>query len=404
MRVLVADDDPTTLELLQDLLAGSGYEAIGTADGTEAWRLLQNDRTLRLALLDWQMPGMDGVEICRRLQAELRSSFVYAILLTGRGNADDVAIALAEGASDYLVKPFRSSVLLARLSVGRRIIELQSRLAHAQKLESLGQLAAGIAHEINTPTQFIGDNVRFLRDGLAGLVELLNGYRLPLQQALTEGVLAPDVLSGIRERTKEVDVEFLSEEIPRAAAEALEGTARISRIVQALKRFSCPNGDEPTIANVNDAVQTTLTVARNEWADIAEIVEDYDRSLPEILCYPADLNQAILNLIVNAAYAIRQSLRKSPSRKGRIVITTRLREGCVELRVADNGCGIPEAIRQRVFDPFFTTKEVGMGTGQGLGIAWSVVVEKHKGTISFDTEASNGTTFIIRLPIGDGAI
>ena len=273
--------------------------------------------------------------------------------------------------------------------------QLESQLRHAQKLEGIGQLAAGIAHEINTPTQFVTDNLTFLRDSWKSSHELLGQYR----SAVTEsaGRLPPGVVDALQQAEQSCDLSFIVSEVPRAIEQSLDGAQRVARIVRAMKEFSHPDSAEKTATNLNKAIESTVTVARNEWKYVSELATEFDAALPPVVCYPGDINQVILNLIVNAAHAIKEKIKECE--KGRITVRTRMLGECVELSVADTGSGIPEAIRGRIFDPFFTTKEVGKGTGQGLALAYAVVVKKHGGKIWFVTKVGEGTTFFITLPI-----
>ena len=261
----------------------------------------------------------------------------------------------------------------------------RQQLLQAQKLESIGQLAAGIAHEINTPTQFIGDNLRFLADAFADLQSLWDAVgRLPAAAASI-----PETL----------DLPYLLEEVPRAIAQSLEGVERVANIVRSMKEFSHPGSDEMQPVDLNRALASTLTVCRNEWKYVADAVTDFDPQLPLVNCLPGACNQVFLNLIINAAHAIADKQRQGADDKGLIAIRTRSEGEWVEIRVSDTGTGISEQFRAKVFDPFFTTKEVGRGTGQGLAIARSVVVDKHGGTLTFETETGRGATFIVRLPV-----
>jgi signal transduction histidine kinase len=278
----------------------------------------------------------------------------------------------------------------------RTAIELQLR--QAQKLEAIGQLAAGIAHEINTPTQYIGDNASFLKDAFNDLGRLLQVHRR-LHDAVKAGVTTPELLSDVEQVQRDADADYLAAEAPRAIAQILEGVERVARIVRAMKEFSHPGTAEKTLINLNHAIENTLTVSRSEWKYVAEAVTDLAPDLPEVPCLPGEINQVILNLVVNAAHAIADVVADGSRGKGVINVRTCRDGDCVELRICDNGTGIPEKARARIFEPFFTTKPVGKGTGQGLAIARSVVVDKHGGTIEFETELGKGTTFIIRLPL-----
>jgi signal transduction histidine kinase len=272
---------------------------------------------------------------------------------------------------------------------------LEGQLRQAQKLESVGHLAAGIAHEINTPTQFVTDNLTFLRDSWKATHELLELYRSAIQNAAER--LAPGVAASLQEAERNCDLDFIVAEVPRAIDQSLDGTSRVAKITRAMKEFSHPDSVDKTATDLNRAIESTITVARNEWKYVAEIATEFEETLPAVVCYPGDINQVILNLIVNAAHAIKEKIAEGEM--GRITVCTRLQGEYAEISVTDTGTGIPEAIRARIFDPFFTTKDVGKGTGQGLAIAHSMIVKKHSGKIWFTTELGHGTTFFIDLPI-----
>jgi PAS domain S-box-containing protein len=277
----------------------------------------------------------------------------------------------------------------------RNALEMQLRLA--QKLGSVGQLAAGIAHEINTPTQYIGDNVRFLKDAFQDLRSLLASYER-LLAAAKDNNLSRETVQNVTAALERTDAGYLLLEIPKAIEQAIEGVTRVSTIVSAMKEFSHPATKEKTPLDLNHAIASTITVARNEWKYVADVETEFDPSLPLIFCQPGEFNQVVLNLIVNAAHAVADVVGKGGSEKGKIKVQTRNCQEWAEVRIQDTGTGIPEKVRARIFDPFFTTKEIGKGTGQGLAIARSVVVDKHGGSIHFETEEGKGTTFIIRLP------
>ncbi len=275
---------------------------------------------------------------------------------------------------------------------------MEAQLRQAQKLESIGQLAAGIAHEINTPTQYIGDNIRFLDDAFRDLVQVIS-HCLQISRFQPGERSAEELLATIRAATESIEADFLCEEIPKAIEQALDGVERVAAIVRSMKEFSHLGSGERQALDVNRALQATVTVSRNEWKYVAEIDMQLAPDLPTILGYPSDCNQVFLNLIVNAAHAIGDKVRDRSGEKGRISIAT-VRDGpWVVVTIRDTGTGIPPEIRERVFDPFFTTKPVGRGTGQGLAIARSIIVDKHRGQISFESEVGQGTTFVIRLPI-----
>jgi PAS domain S-box-containing protein len=274
---------------------------------------------------------------------------------------------------------------------------LREQLFQAQKLESVGQLAAGIAHEINTPTQYIGDNLQFLKDSFQDVMTLLGSYE-KLLFAATANTLTSETLLEVTATVERTDAAYLVQEIPKAIDQTLEGITRVSTLVCAMKEFSHPGTKEKIPLDLNHAIESTITVARNEWKYVADLETEFDPLLPLVSCHPGEFNQVILNLIVNAAHAIADIVAKNGTHRGTIKVQTRNCTGCVEIRIQDTGGGIPENVQSRIFDPFFTTKEIGKGTGQGLAIARSVVVDKHGGSIDFETEAGSGTTFVIRLP------
>lgn len=273
-------------------------------------------------------------------------------------------------------------------------LALEADLRQAQKLEAIGQLAAGIAHEINTPIQFVADNLTFLGESCSFIFPLLESFHAAMGQ-LPSG-LAPE----IAEMEARCDLEFLRQEVPHAIEQSLDGTRRVATIVRAMKEFSHPGLADRIPFDLNQGIASTITIARSEWKYVAQVATDFDPALPPVLCYPGDINQVILNLIVNSAYAIRD--RPGPNEQGKITIRTRLRDEFAEIAVSDTGVGIPAEIQGRIFEPFFTTREVGSGTGQGLALAHSVIVRKHGGRIWFETEVGHGTTFFIQLPIDGG--
>lgn len=284
---------------------------------------------------------------------------------------------------------------IARDRTQHKLLEMQ--LAHAQKMESVGQLAAGIAHEINTPIQYVGDNIRFLRESFDKLAQLLDAYdRLLEVPSSTE---ASEPRAALARLTAEIDLDFLRDEIPQAIVESIEGTDRVAKIVRAMKDFSHPGTEEKTYVDIHHAIENTITVSRNEWKYASNVITDFDPELQQVPCLPGEFNQAMLNLIVNAAHAIADANKQQSRTKGEIRIATRRHGDVAEIRVQDTGTGIPAAVQPRIFDPFFTTKPVGVGTGQGLAITYSAIVEKHGGAIRFETEMGVGTTFILELPL-----
>lgn len=275
---------------------------------------------------------------------------------------------------------------------------MEGRLLQAQKLESIGQLAAGIAHEINTPIQYISDNTCFLKAQFAELLQLIEGVNTFLNTDSADDVMEAN-MRELKRQADEADISFLVEEVPKALDQSLEGLQRVAEIVRSMREFSHPGKREKIALNINEAITSTLTVSRNEWKYVADVKTDLDPTLPLVPCYPGDFNQVILNIIVNAAQAIAEVIDTTKEEKGEIFIKTRGTHKAVEISISDTGGGIPTHLHSRIFDPFFTTKEVGKGTGQGLAIAHQVVVERHNGTIDVQSEIGKGSTFIITIPL-----
>ncbi len=274
-----------------------------------------------------------------------------------------------------------------------RLVELEAQLRQAQKLEAVGSLAAGIAHEINTPIQFVGDNTHFLSDAFSDILTLLShASKLCEVEAEQNG----ETMAML----KRIDLPYLEQEIPRAISQTLEGVERVATIVRAMKDFSHPDKGEKSNIDINSALQTTLTVARNEIKYVADVKTDFSPELPPVPCYSGQLNQVFLNILVNAAHAIGEVVGPGGGR-GLITVKTLLSESDVIVAISDTGAGIKPEIKHRIFDPFFTTKEVGKGTGQGLAIARNVICDKHGGSITVESEIGKGTTFIVRLPVSE---
>ncbi len=277
----------------------------------------------------------------------------------------------------------------------RRLLEEQA--GRSNRLEAIGELAAGVAHEINTPTQLVGSNLRFLGQQLPPVLEFVD-QAVTFNRAVNDGLATAAMVRALEKAADAAHLAYFKQEAPQAIEQSLEGIERISRIVGAMRFFSHPGTDHKEMANLNQIIENALALSRNEWKNVAEIQTRFQDDLPNVECLPGELSQVVLNLIINAVHAIEDAGLQEGGRNGVITITSREEEEMIEIRIADNGTGIPEKVRSRIFDPFFTTKDVGRGTGQGLAIAHAVIVKKHAGTIEFETEVGQGTTFIIRLP------
>lgn len=297
---------------------------------------------------------------------------------------------LREGALSHYVG--FSTDITARKRIETQNLWLQQSLLQTQKMEALGSLAGGIAHEINTPTQFVGDNLNFLKTSFQDLNRALEAYEK------LAGTVEPESndAANLRNAIAECDLGFLRAEVPGAIDQSLEGVGRIGTIVQAIKEFSHPGQKQKAPLDVNRAINTTVTVATNQWKYVADVVQDLDPDLPPVPALAGEINQVLLNLIVNAAHAIEA---RGGSEKGAITIRSRLVDGAVEIRISDTGTGIGADKLRRVFDPFFTTKPPGKGTGQGLAICQSIVVKAHGGRIWAESKPGEGATFVVQLPV-----
>jgi len=337
---------------------------------------------------------LEGIKQCKKKDHPIRLND----LRFERGNGKDGFLSVSISPIQNYIGSYSGLILLGEDLTDHKL--LHSQLAQAQKLESVGQLAAGIAHEINTPTQYIGDNVRFLQNAFRDFCGLFDKYQ-SLQANQAEQQKFIENLQEISAFAQQIDVNYLLKEIPNAIQETLEGVERVTKIVRAMKEFSHPGTENKKEIDINKAIESTITVARNEWKYVADVETDFAPHFPLVPCLPGEFNQVILNLLINAAHAITDVVGSNPQQKGKIKISTHGNGKWAEIRISDTGSGIPESIRAKVFDPFFTTKEVGKGTGQGLSIAHSIIVDKHHGEIKFDTEVGKGTTFIINLPLSN---
>lgn len=276
--------------------------------------------------------------------------------------------------------------------------KMEIQLRHAQKLESIGQLAAGIAHEINTPIQFVGDNTRFIKEAFSDMEKLI-AIRDRVIAEFEQGATPKALITEAKEIADEIDFDYLLDEIPKAINQSLEGIERVGDIVRAMKEFSHPGVEEKTLLDINSAIQSTITVSRNEWKYYSEMKLELDPSLPMVPCLPGDLNQAVLNIVVNAAQAIKDKKEQDEDAKGVITVSTCKSGPWAKIIIKDTGIGISEETLPHIFDPFFTTKGVGKGTGQGLAITYSAVVDKHGGTIEVESRVGEGSVFTICLPL-----
>ncbi len=279
-------------------------------------------------------------------------------------------------------------------------IQLQNQLQLSQKMEAVGELAAGIAHEINTPLQYVGDNLRFLKESFSEMQMLCEHYHR-LKHHCADADIAGEIVEALNRADEEADMEFIMEEIPASLAQSLDGIEKASRIVSAMKEFSHPGQREKSLTDLNRMLENTATVCRNEWKYVADLNTDLDEDMPLVRCLP-EINQVFLNMIINGAHAIAEKIGEKTAEKGIITLRTSYTDRFAQVDISDTGSGIPEALRQKVFEPFFTTKTIGKGTGQGLAISHNIIVDQHDGTLDVLSEEGEGSTFTIRIPIDSG--
>ncbi len=402
-KILLVDDESLIRLVLGEALTIFGAEVEIVNSGEEALILL-GQQSFDLLLTDLNMPIMDGLQLLA--QAKEKYPELQAIVISGQ---DEVALAVKAmelGANSYLRKPVE--LIELRLACERAIekkrllmevkdnARMQLRLQQVQKLEAVGQLAAGIAHEINTPTQYVASNIEFLQDAFVDLAELIT--MLQTIQTASSDAQAAEVAKS-KELLADMDWEYLSREIPSALQQSKEGVERVSSIVRAMKEFSHPGSKNKGLIDINHLIKNTVIVARNEWKYVAEVNTELQPDLPKLFCLASEISQVILILLVNGAQAIAEKIGTNPSgEKGHISISTKIKGDRTEISCTDTGGGMSTEVQRRIFEPFFTTKKVGQGTGQGLAIAWDIIVRKHDGTLEMTSKEGIGSTFVLSLP------
>ncbi|MDH5673739.1 MAG: hybrid sensor histidine kinase/response regulator [Myxococcales bacterium] len=380
-------------------------EVAEACDGREALdRLSEGDWSLLVCA--YEMPGLGGLGLLRLLRETKSRNDLPVLILTGRGSDEYKAKLLEAGANDYIARPFEPEELRQRVRLQLEVLDLQRQVVarrerenqlQGQKLETLGQLAAGIAHEINTPLQFVGDNTEFVRSGLEDVLRLLASYRDRLRVYESSQSASLRELGEIED---ESDLSYLVRELPVAVAQSMDGLLRVSDIVGAMKLLAHPGSKDPFPIDINEFLKSTVTVARNEWKHVAEVHFDLEGGLPTVIAHPGDLSQALLNILVNAAHAVADLVAQRPGgEKSNIQISTKRRGSSIEIRVSDDGPGMPEEVRRRILEPFFATREMGHGLGHGLAIARVTIEDRCGGAIEVESEEGVGTTIVVSLPL-----
>lgn len=418
--ILVVDDNPTNIQVLFDVLNESGYEVAVAKSGESALDRLQNCLP-DLILLDVMMPGMDGFEACRHIKANERTQEIPVIFMTALSDAVDKVKGLSLGAVDYITKPIQHEEVLARIrvhlqlrnlnktleqQVAERTSELnqalsnlkqsQVQLVQSEKMSLLGQLVAGVAHEINNPVNFIYGNLNPAETYVQDLMDLVELFCEE----------SPNLTPRIQDHMADIDFEFLKGDLPRLLDSMKVGADRIRQIVLSLRNFS--RLDETTMKQVDlhECIDSTLMIlhhrlkTKSDYAAI-EILKEYGQ-LPMVECYPSQLNQVFMNLLCNSIDALEEAITQDPSKIDFPFIriqTGQSGSDRIFIKISDNGPGIPEDVRSKIFDAFFTTKSIGKGTGLGLSISHQIIVEKHKGKLICDSTPGCGAEFTIEIPL-----
>jgi signal transduction histidine kinase len=420
-KILVVDDTPANLEVITEILSAVGYTVATAISGERALKRLQTYLP-DLILLDIQMPGMDGFETCKQIKNHSNIKNIPIIFITASSEIGSVVRGFSLGAVDYISKPFQELELLVRVKTHlqlrqltqtlekrveertykleqtlKQLQESQLRLVQQEKMSALGNLVAGIAHEINNPIGCVGGNLEELKRNLADLLQHLALYE---QQARAE---------DIKKHAQVIDLEYFLEDIPKLLASMTTSCDLIRNISTSLRTFSRADRDTPTAFDLHEVLDSTLLILKhrlkgNNHRPEIEVIKHYD-DLSDIECFPSQLNQVFMNILANAIDVFDEAAQPSSfaeleAKPQKIMIQTALltEQAAVEIRIRDNGNGMTEAVRARIFDHLFTTKDVGKGTGLGLAIARQIVVEKHGGTIAVESELGQGTLFVISLP------
>lgn len=400
MKVLLAEDSPTIRQLLTLQLAEWDFQVVQAKDGAEAWELFQEE-PFSLVLTDWMMPRMDGLELIRLIRAAETPHYVYVVLLTAKSGKEDLIHAMDAGADDFLVKPCDDGELRVRLREGMRILELertlgeknlalqttQAALVHSEKMAGVGQLAAGMAHEINNPVAYVSNNLSVLRRDVAGVMEILQAYRA-CRRHIAEA--DPQAAGQLDQLEKDHDLEWIQENIETLVKSSLGGLARVRDIVKNLRDFARLDEAEFDYLDLRTAIDATVAVMRNVIDGKRLNVRREFSPAPRVYCRPAKIHQVLHNVLLNAIQASHSG--------GEIRIALSGDEQSALIDIQDQGVGIDEETLPKIFEPFFTTKPVGEGAGLGLAFCYGVM-RNHGGSIDVSSRAGEGTTVRLRLPV-----
>ncbi|MEM6752539.1 MAG: response regulator [Cyanobacteria bacterium P01_C01_bin.38] len=401
--ILIVDDKIDNLNILSDVMELHGHSVLIATDGESALNELKAICP-DLILLDIMMPGMDGFETCMRLKAHEKTKDIPVIFMTALTDTADKIKGFKVGAVDYITKPFQQEEIVARVNVqlqlrnlNRQLQKSQFKLMQAEKISSLGQLVAGVAHEVKNPVGFIAGNLEHTGNYIQDLVSLLNLYQKHL----------PNKPEEITKKIDEIDLDFLLEDLPKMIASMNLGIERISEIMQSLRNFSRKDATYRKTADIHQGIDTTLMILSHRLKANAihpkiKVIKEYG-NLPEIECFPGQLNQVFMNLLANAIDVFEDKAKKTECFIPQIRISTKLiNNNSVEIIIADNGYGMTEEVRNNLFNAFFTTKPEGKGTGLGLSISYQIITETHSGTLECFSSEGEGTEFAIQIPVKVG--
>lgn len=408
MKILAAEDSPVARKILTSSLLRWGYDVTEAENGAVAWELFKKYE-FPIVVTDWIMPELDGLELLRKIRAEIRDRYVYVILLTAKIEKEDLVSAMEAGADDFLVKPFAPDELRVRIRQGERMIRLQRSLAEqnqklketqaalvqSEKLASLAQLAAGMAHEINNPIAYVTNNLSVLKRDGADLLSLLD-RSAEARPRLREA--DPELADRLTREERELGLDDIREEFPRLLDASVEGLRRVRDIVLNLRQFARLDRAELDEIDLNLAVTSTLAILRRPLEEKQLRIERQITLLPLVTCRPGKVNQVLHGLLMNAIQASRPGgILRIATRPKESVAGEDRQEG-VEIEIADEGCGIDETHLGRIFEPFFTTRPVGQGQGLGLSISYGIIAD-HGGRIDVESEVGRGSTFRVWLPL-----